>query len=260
MRRDGPSPPVGSLSRKVLMFDRLRTPPCDHPYVIEGDNVGGTAPHDPTHGMAYQKAPESKIGKAVGGVLLSIGIIAVLVVTVGALSIWGSLGGESHDPTDATVSAARTSADKKAGADIEVIAAELQPVLGTPKLRALLDTCADTHDPESLNNDITCTRSFYLYYREPASEGENVSRAVATAMSPESRPNLCPPMTATTGGCSSTLGGSSVDVYHLTDSTATDVFFSYRGTTLETDGFSELASAAKSNCIVVRLSVVYFEG
>jgi hypothetical protein len=243
------------------MFDHPGRPPCDHRGVIEGDDVGSTTAKDPpTNKIAYGKAPESRAGKAVARGLLTIGIIAVLVVVVVAVSIWSSLGGVRHDPTDSTVRAARINADKKAGADIEVIAAELQPALGTPKLRALLDTCADTHDPESLNNDITCTRSFYLYYREPASEGENVSRAVATAMSPESRPNLCPPMTATTGGCSSTLGGSSVDVYHLTDSTAADVFFSYRGTAVETDGFSELASAAKSNCIVVRLSVVYFEG
>jgi hypothetical protein len=228
--------------------------------VIEGDDVDRASAHTsrPTPAVTDKNRmpAAAKVGIGLG---FAVVLIPILVVVSMANSFYQNAGGHAYTATDSTVTAARMTADGNERGDVEVIVANVQPLLGQPTMRAVLDRCVGTYDAEMLNNDITCTRSYFLYYPLPGDSAadRNVSVALSTAMSHMSEPNLCAPQTIGSNSCTPPSGSVTMD--RVTSPTDKDEFFSYKGDAVETGGFPELTSAAaQGHCLVVQLSVGYF--
>jgi hypothetical protein len=242
------------------MFGQPGRPSCDHRRVTEADDVGSAPTTTPrADPIVYTKRPESTVGKVVIGVVIAVVLIPILVIASFASDLYDRFGGHSYDPLETTVRTARMSADERERGDLEVIITELRPVLGAPTRRALLDECSSVN-AENLSNDIGCSRSFFLYYpvATEASTSGTLPEALSRATSQVTRPNECPSGTRP-GPCNS--GKSELAVDQLTTAPDYDWFFYSRGTAVEMDGFKELAFAAtKGHCLIVKLSVQYFEG
>ena len=243
------------------MFGQPGRPSCDHRRVSEGDDVGSAPTSEPpADSFEYTKAPESTVAKTVVGVLITIVVIAAIVIGGFVLSIYDRLGGVAFEPTDHTVRSARMKADQMARGDLEIIVKELAPTLGTPTKRALLDVCHDAHMAWSWNNDITCTRSFYLYYpiAGDAPTASSLTETLTTAASQFHHVLACSSI-GVQRDCEAT--GGAIVLHEATVATEKDPFYEYEGSLVEMDGYRELVfAAAKGHYVVVLFTVQYFLG
>jgi len=186
-------------------------------------------------------------------------VIGALVIGSFVLPIYDRLGGVSYGPLDYTVRSERIKADKMARGDLEIIIKELTPTLGTPMKRAVLDMCYGNNS-WSLNNDITCTRSFYLYYPiagdPPAAS--SLTETLTTATSQFHHVLACSSI-GSQGACD--VKGGAIVLHQATTATAEDSFYEYEGSPIEMDGYRELVFAAsKGHYVVVLDAIQYFQG
>jgi hypothetical protein len=260
---------LGSWLRgKVLMFGPAGRPPCHHRRVTEADDVGSTPRYEPTaYPIVYKKAPETNGFKVFGGIAIALVVISLVVVLGFALSIYNSFGGVSHDPTDSAVRATRMKADPTARSELDVVIDQLSPALGPPAKRALIDTCWDTYQSETLNNDITCGRSLYLYYPMPLGKPPlawNLSEPLTSNWSPDQYKACVSPAGATKWCLKGTSSNSVLQVQvNSADAGPRDRYPKVQGDSFPTemDGYRELVfSSSQGPCVVVMYQLTYFEG
>jgi hypothetical protein len=199
-------------------------------------------------------------------VLVAVVLLPVLVIGGFVLSFWTSFGGVAHDSTDRDVRAARIKADPTARSDVEKVVTELSPALGAPTKRALIDTCWDTNQSESLNNDITCGRSFYLYYTLPAGEPPaawNLAKPLTSDWYVDTNRNCGSPAGTTTWCLKGLHSRSDLHLQVNSGDAQKDAYPAVQGyrDTDEMEGYRELILAASTGpCVVVEYTLTYFEG
>jgi hypothetical protein len=210
--------------------------------------------------LTFAKQPTSGAAKTVLGVLIAVAVIGALAIGSFVLPIFDRLGGFAFEPLDYTVRSARMKADQMARGDLEIIVKQLTPTLGPPTKRALLDVCGDMYAAWNLSNDITCTRSFYLYYPVAADAPipSNLTEVLTTATSQFKHLPACSSI-GVQGACEAT--GGSVGLHQVTTAPKKDEIYSFEGDVIEMDGFRELAFAAATGpYVVVLYTVQYFQG
>jgi hypothetical protein len=171
-------------------------------------------------------------------IIAAVILVPVVIVGVIVFAVFQAFGGYRYSPDDYAVRAARIRADSTERKDVETVVAQLTPLVGQPTRRAVVDYCWDTAEDWSFENDIACSRIYYLYY-------------------PLSTPTP-PSAVASMAWLSSSAPATYVDRPAAADYTSRQRKLPDLA---ELDGYRELMLAATStHSLVVTYSVTYFEG